>query len=312
MRKRVLVSCIHLQRRMADFAEEFDIRGIEVECPQVDQQLSEEWLLENAGRFDGVIAGDDPFSEGVLNRGHEGRLRVLIKWGIGVDAIDLAAAGRLGIRVENTPGMFSDEVADVALGYVVMLARELHAIHLSVAGGEWYKPVGETLRGKTLGIVGLGSIGRGVADRARGFGFELIGSDPAPPPTLPSWLRVVPWGDLCAESDYIVLCCNLSESNRHLVNEEALGRMKRGVRIINVARGPLVDEGALVRALDSGKVRAAALDVFEEEPLPSDSPLRGYPQCVWGSHNGSNTREAVDRVNRVAVDRLFALLESDG
>jgi len=308
MTKHVLVSCIHLQRKLDSFRPEFDERGFTVESPEVAQQLEEDWLLANIGRFHGVIAGDDPFTAEVLAEGARGNLHTIIKWGIGVDGIDLEAADHLGIQVTNTPGMFSDEVADVAMGYVVMLARQLHRIHLSVREGGWFKPVGSSLRGKTLGVVGLGSIGRALADRARAFGMVVIGTDVAPVGIAGTWLRQVPLDHLLAASDYVVLCCNLTPDNRYLLRADTLALMKEGAYVVNVARGPLIEEESLINALASGRLAGVALDVFETEPLPSSSQLRRFEQCVWGSHNGSNTSEAVARVNRIAVDELFRRL----
>ena len=308
--RNVLVSCIHLQRRLDDFRAEFEAAGYHVEAPEVRQQLEEAWLLEHIGRFDGMIAGDDPLSRDVLAAGVAGNLRAVVKWGIGVDAIDLDAAAELGVPVENTPGMFADEVADVAIGYVIMLARELHAIHQSVVDGGWYKPVGMTLRGRTLGLIGLGSIGSAIGDRARALGMEVVGYDPFAEPGSRPGVRVAPLEDVLASADVLALACSLNEDNHHLIDEAAIASMKAGSYLVNVARGPLVDESALVPALASGHIAAAALDVFEEEPLAKDHPLRTFEHCIFGSHNGSNTREAVDRVNRLSVDRLLALLAS--
>jgi len=306
--RRILVSCRHLQRCFDDFAGEFAKLGYDCHLPEVDQQLKESWLLEHAGEYDGVIAGDDPFSRPVLEAGRRGRLRALVKWGIGVDAIDLGALEELDIDFAHTPGAFGDEVADVAVGYVVTLARGLIDIDRSVRNGGWAKPVGISLRGKTLGIVGLGSIGRSIADRARAFGMNLIGSDVSP---IDAWTEYGPQVDLnelLAEADFVVLACALTDANRGMIDERALDRMKSSAFLVNVARGPLVDEFALCEHLERETLRGAALDVFEVEPLPDESPLRDLDNCIFGSHNGSNTQEAVDRVNRLSVDLLLKFL----
>ncbi|MEM7588190.1 MAG: NAD(P)-dependent oxidoreductase, partial [Acidobacteriota bacterium] len=180
MTHRVLVTCGHLQRTIDRYRHLLEEHDIEIEMPAVEQQLSEEQLLEMIAGFDGVVAGDDPFTERVLERGQ--RLRVVAKWGVGIDGIDLEAARRLGIEVTNTPGVFGDEVADVAMGYVVSLARRLHQIDREVRRGQWHQPPGQTLRGQTLGIVGLGCIGQALASRAAAFGMRLAGSDPRQPP----------------------------------------------------------------------------------------------------------------------------------
>ena len=276
------------------------------------QQLTEAELLEIVDRFDGIIAGDDHFTGKVLEKAK--KLKILAKWGIGTDSIDKEAAKRLDIPVINTPNVFADEVSDVALGYILMLARHLHRLDRSVREGGWLQVPGTTLRGKTLGVIGVGSIGRGAVVRGNAVGMNVIGYDVIPiAKSVREELKVkqVDLDTLFSESDFIVLCCNLTEENHHLLSNRAFGMMKDGVRIINVARGPLIDEKALVAALKSGKVAGAALDVFEVEPLPMDSPLREFEQCIFGTHNGSHTKEAVLRVNELAINNLLKGLGID-
>lgn len=305
---RVLVSCIHLQRRLDDFAPDFEKLGWEVESPEVEQQLEVSWLVENLGRFDGMIAGDDPLTAEVLEAGAVGSLKAVVKWGIGVDAIDFDAARSLGIPIENTPGMFADEVADVAMGYIILLARRLHEIHESVKEGGWFKPPGASLRGKTVGLVGAGSIGQGIAVRAVAHGMNVIAFDPGLEEVDLEGVRLADLDETLREADFVVLACSLNDSNRGLLGIEQFRTMRRGAYLVNVARGPLVQEGALEEVLADGHLTGAALDVFEHEPFGTNHPLRRFEQCIWGSHNGSNTKEAVQRVNRITIDRLAGLL----
>ena len=266
---KVLVTCPHLQKTIDLYREELTAQGIELEVPALVQQLSEAELLEIIDQFDGVIAGDDPFTAKVLEQGK--RLKILAKWGIGMDAIDLEAANRLGIPVVNTPGAFPDEVADVALGYILMLARQLHRMHQSVLAGGWQQIPGMTLRGKTLGVIGVGSIGQAAVRRGLAVGMSVVGYDPYPINEAfqaETGLKPVTFEELLQASDFIVLCCNLTANNHHLLSYPQFELMKPGVRIVNVARGPLIDEAALAAALASGKVGGAGLDVFEVEPLP--------------------------------------------
>jgi D-3-phosphoglycerate dehydrogenase / 2-oxoglutarate reductase len=303
----VLVTCPPMQRTAADWKGRFDAIGIEVRLPPVVQQLSPEELVALLPEVDGMIAGDDQLTAAVLDRAGE-RLRVISKWGIGLDGIDLAAAERLGIRVTNTPDTFGEEVADVAIGYLILLARQLHRIDHSVRNGEWAKPQGVSLAGRNLGIVGLGSIGRAVARRGLAMGMRVIGHEILPSSAEHATALGVELVDLetvIADSDVISLHCPLTEQNRHMINAARLGQMRPGAFLINTARGPLVDEAALAEALRSGHLAGAALDVFEEEPLPSASPLNDLEQVVLGSHNASNTREAVARVNELAIDNVL-------
>ena len=311
MKRRVLITCPQLQQTIDPYLPLFAEKNVEVELPQVSQQLGEAELMEIIGRFDGVIAGDDPFTARVLEKGR--RLKVLARWGVGVDAVDLEAAGRLGIRVSNTPDVFSDEVADVVMGYIVMLARQLHLLDQSIRRGGWAKIQGVTLRGKSLGVIGVGSVGRAVVRRAVSTGLIPLGYDIAQVTSsfiAETALRQVELDELLEQSDFISLNCNLTQTNRHMLGPQQFAMMKHGIYIINIARGALIDEAALTKALEQGKVAGAALDVFEEEPLPPDSPLRQFENCIFGTHNGSNTREAVMRVNELAIRNLLDGLES--
>ena len=312
MSYKVLISCPHLQKTIHLYRDRLAAKGIELEVPEMVQQLTEEELLEIVDRFDGIIAGDDHFTGKVLEKAK--KLKILAKWGIGTDSIDKEAAKRLNIPVVNTPNVFADEVSDVAFGYILMLARQLHLLDRSVREGGWLQVPGTTLRGKTLGVVGVGSIGRGAVVRGNAVGMNVIGYDVIPiAKSIQEELNVrqVDLDTLFRESDFIVLCCNLTAENHHLLSDRAFSLMKDGVRIVNVARGPLIDEAALVKVLKSGKVAGAGLDVFEVEPLPVDSPLREFDQCIFGTHNGSHTQEAVLKVNELAIDNLLKGLEID-
>jgi D-3-phosphoglycerate dehydrogenase len=302
----VLVTCPPMQRTVDDWKGQFDALGIEVGMPAVVQQLSPATLIELLPRYDGMIAGDDPMPAEVLESAR--RLRVVSKWGIGLDSIDLQAAERLGIRVTNTPDTFGDEVADVAIGYMVMLARQLHRIDRSVRDGSWDKPQGISLAGRTLGIVGLGSIGRAVARRGIAMGMRVIGHEVSPPTgerAAELGVQLVGFETLLVESDLVSLHCPLTDQNRHMIDAARLSRMRPGAFLVNTARGPLIDQTALVDALQSGHLAGAALDVFEEEPLPIASPLIRMESVILGSHNASNTREAVARVNELAIENVL-------
>lgn len=306
MKYQVLISCPHLQKTIELYRDKLTAKGIELEVPSMVQQLSEDELLGIIDRFDGVIAGDDHFSSKVLEKATN--LKILAKWGIGVDAIDLEAAKKLNIPVVNTPNVFADEVSDVALGYMILLARQLHKLDRSVRDGGWLQVPGITLRGKTLGVIGVGSIGRGMVTRGRAVGMSLLGYDVMPIPESyqqETGLKSVELNKLLQESDFMVLCCNMTDDNYHLFGDREFGLMKDGVYIVNVARGPLIDEQALIAALDSGKVSGAALDVFEVEPLPAASRLREFDQCIFGTHNGSHSIDAVLKVNEIAINNLL-------
>jgi len=292
------------------FRHLFEEKGIELSAPNVIQTMSVEELKEIVPQHDGWIIGDDPATREVFEAGKAGNLKAAVKWGIGVDNVDFDACKDLDIPIINTPDMFGREVADVAMGYVIALARETFEIDRAVRKGEWIKPRGISLSGKTVALVGFGDIGQSTAKRLLAADMNVIAYDPfaGNNPNLPKVEREV-WPDRVEEADFIVVTCSLTKSSYHMVNPDVFKQAKDGVRIVNVGRGPIIDETSLEDALKSGKVYSAALDVFEVEPLPMDSYLRSHPHCIFGSHNASNTADAVERTSHIAINRLFNFLK---
>ncbi len=303
--KRVLVTNLIMQRDLGTFRAQLEAANIETVAHPIRQFLSEAELLPIIGRFDGVIAGDDQFTERVLQTGLP-RLKVISKWGVGLDTIDLEAAERLGIRVYNSPGAFGDAVAEVAVGYMLMLSRSLHRVDRQVRQGGWPKVEGEGLKGKVLGLVGFGSIGRAIAGRALAFGMMIMATDVqmAAMEPLPG-VEFATLESLLTQADHLCLACNLTPTNRGMINGAALGQMKPTAYLVNMARGPLVDQPALVEALKNRQIGGAALDVYETEPLPAGHPLTHFENVVLGSHNANNLRSANDYVNRNTIRNLL-------
>lgn len=306
---KILVTCPPMLGLIDRFRPAFIARNAQLTCPAVMQTLSIAELKALVPLHDGWIIGDDPANADVLAAGKRGQLKAAVKWGIGIDNVDLAAARSLGLPITNTPFMFGREVADIAMSYVTALARQTFLIDRCVRAGGWPKPVGISLANKVAAIVGFGDIGRNVARRMLAADMRVIVFDPlyAPEDGLDT-VEASAWPLRLEEADFIVIACSLTESNRHMLNAKALARCKRGVRVVNVARGPLIDERALVEALGNGLVDSAALDVMEIEPLPEDSPLRGFERCIFGSHNSSNTADAVIRASERAIELLFEAL----
>jgi len=294
------------------FLPVLEARGIKVHCPDVVQTLSEDELIGLLPDFDGWIIGDDPATRRVFEAGRQGKLKAAVKWGIGVDNVDFEACRDLGIPITNTPDMFGAEVADVAVGYVIGLARETFLIDREIRAGHWPKPRGMSLAGKRVGLIGFGDIGRNTAHRLLAAGLTVSCYDPAYTiAAAVDGIEFAAWPAGLDKCDFLVFTCSLNEGNRHMLNRDTLALCKHGVRVVNVARGPLIDEQALIASLQSGQVYSAALDVFEEEPLSLDSPLRNMSRCVFGSHNGSNTSDAVARTNDRALTELFRFLGED-
>jgi D-3-phosphoglycerate dehydrogenase / 2-oxoglutarate reductase len=308
-RVRILVTCPPMLGMIDEFQPLFEHYNLAVTAPKVVQTASVQELIDLVPKHEGWVIGDDPATRPVFEAGVAGSLRAAVKWGIGVDNIDFQACEDLGIRIANTPGMFGAEVADMALGYVIALARQTFDVDRAVRAGKWMKPSGISLKGRTAALVGYGNIGRESAKRLRAVGMHVIAYDPFVPASAEDGgVERAEWPDRLSEADFLVLTCALTPSSRHMVNSESLARTKPGVRVVNVGRGPVVDETALAAALRSGQVYSAALDVFEVEPLPEDSYLRVHPRCILGSHNSSNTIDAVVRTSEMAVRTLVGFL----
>ena len=305
---KILVTCPPMLGMIDTFRPLFAEYGVELTAAKVVQTLSVEELKEIVPQHDGWIIGDDPATREVFTAGKAGQLKAAVKWGIGVDNVDFAACKDLGIPIINTPNMFGGEVADTAVGYVIALARETFQIDAAVRQGGWPKPRGTSLSGKTVALVGFGDIGKNVAKRLIAADMKIVAYDPSAPDIegIPAERAV--WPQRIEEADFIVVTCALTHSSRHMLNADVLSKAKDGVRVVNVGRGPIIDEPALEAALKSGKVYSAALDVFEVEPLPAKSYLRTHPRCVFGSHNASNTADAVVRTSELAIAHLMEFL----
>jgi phosphoglycerate dehydrogenase-like enzyme len=306
---RVLVSAPYMLPALEEFRPRLEREGVEVFAADVRERLSEEELLPLVAEIDGAICGDDQFTERVLRSAP--RLKVISKWGTGIDSIDARAAARLGIRVCNTPGAFTDPVADTALGYVLCFARRLPWMDRDVRRGLWVKPDAVSLRECTLGVVGVGNIGRALVQRARAFGMRVLGTDPVPVPDSfveETELTMLPLDALLAESDFVSLHCDLNPTSFHLIGGAELSLMRPTAYLINTSRGSVVDEAALARALIQRRLAGAALDVFEVEPLPVESPLRALENCLLAPHNANSSRAARARVHESTIDNLLAAL----
>jgi D-3-phosphoglycerate dehydrogenase len=308
--KAVLVSAPYMLPVLRELEPVFDAAGVEVLQAKVRERLSEEELLPYAGKVDGVISGDDRFTASVLEAFHP-RLKVISKWGTGIDSIDQQAAQRWAIQIRNTLDAFTDAVADSVMAYVLSFARGVPWMDKVLKSGGWEKRPGRALKESTLGVVGVGRIGQAVLRRAGGFGMHLLGNDirEIPPATVMDLgVSMVSLEDMLSQSDFVSLNCDLNPTSRHLMDAQALGMMRPTAVLINTARGPVVHEEALVNALQAGGLAGAGLDVFEEEPLPLDSPLRRMDNVLLAPHNANSSPEAWARVHRNTIDNLFDAL----
>lgn len=262
-------------------------------------------LLKYIDGADAVIAGVDRFDASVLESPQAQNLKIISRWGVGYDAVDLATATRLGILVTNTPGLLDEGVADYTFSLLLAAARGVGEGHHTMREGAWAPQWGEDVNGKTLGIIGYGRIGRAVAKRASGFGMRILAYDLFPPKTpLEPAAEFVSLNDLLEQSDYVCLHAALTPENRGMIGREQLQRMKPTAFFINTARGALVDEAALAEALHMGTIGGAALDAFCTEPLPTDHPLRKAPRLLMTPHQASFGRDTGRKVCAVAAQAV--------
>jgi len=281
--------------------------GLELIVPEVHERLSEEEIMVYAGQFDGTICGDDRYTAPVLEACLP-RLKVISKWGTGIDSIDRQTAEKLGIQVRNTPDAFTYPVADTVMGYMLAFARLQPWMDRAVKSGHWAKLMGRTLRECTLGVVGVGKIGKAIIRRARAFSMKILGTDIIPIDQIfltENGVEMTSLEDLLARADFISLNCDLNPTSQHLINEHSYTHIKPSAVLINTARGPVVDEAALIAALQAGKLAGAALDVFELEPLPVDSPLTKMDNVMLASHNANSSPAAWERVHQNTINNLL-------
>jgi len=306
---KILVTCPPMLGMIESFRADFAAKGLELTAAQVTQTMSEQELIDLLPGFDGWIIGDDPASSRVLEAGACGKLRAIVKWGVGVDNVDFVAAKRLGLKSANTPGVFGKEVADLAMHYVSGLARHSFRIDREIRSDfAWPKPAGISLAGKNVGLVGFGDIGRNTAKRLLAAEMNLFVYDPYYQHQECIDAMQMVWPEGLGKMDFVVFTAPLTPETHHMLNVNTAKQLKDGVRIVNVGRGPLIQEAALVEGLASGKIHSVALDVFETEPFSPASQLRQYPDNIFGSHNASNTIDAVARVSKQTIAIIAEML----
>lgn len=309
----ILLSAPYMLPFLERFKPVFTHYKIELLVPDVNERLEEEQILSYAGQFDGAICGDDRYTARVL-QACSPRLKVISKWGTGTDSIDRPACHQLGIQLRNTLNAFTLPVADSVLGYILAFARQQPWMDRAIKAGEWKKIPGRSLAESTLGVIGVGNIGKAVLRRANAFGMTLLGNDiiPISSDFLTEFnVNSLPLAELVKRSDYISVNCDLNPTSKHLVNKELLALMKPTAVLINTARGPIVKEDDLVKALLEKKIAGAALDVFEDEPIPVDSPLLKMDNVMLAPHNSNSSPTAWENVHWNTIRNLLLGLDID-
>lgn len=294
----------NVDKRAVDLLEQAE--GIQVTAGA----LNREQTLQAVAQADAIIIRSATTADAELIA-HAPRLKVIARAGVGVDNVDLDAATAQGIAVMNTPDGNTISTAEHTLGLMLALARFIPQGHVSLQSGKWDRKsfVGVELRGKTLGIVGFGRIGRAVARRALAFEMTVIAHDPFIPADIGADLGVamVDLETLFARSDFITLHSVITDETRTMINASSISKMKKGVRIVNAARGALINERDLAEAIQSGHVAGAALDVYAEEPPPPNHPLIGLPNVIDTPHLAASTTDA--QIN-VGIDAAQLVIDA--
>lgn len=306
MKYKVLISAPYLIPFIERFRPFFVENDIEIIVPDVEERLEEEDLLKYIDDLDGIICGDDRFTEKVLDRAK--KLKVISKWGTGIDSINKPACEARGIAVRNTPNAFTVPVSDTVLAYILNYARNISFMTEEMRSGNWEKINGRALHECTLGVIGVGNIGESVLRKAKCFGMKLVATDIKPIPTdlvIELDIEETSFDQLLSKSDFVSVNCDLNYTSEHLMNAQAFSKMKETAVVINTARGPIVKEDDLIAALQNGEIFGAALDVFEHEPLPLDSPLLKMKHVMMAPHNSNSSRFAWEKVHTSTINNLM-------
>jgi len=306
MKPVILLTAPYMLPFLERFKPVFAQYGLDLIVPDVQERMEEADLLKYAGQFDGAICGDDRYTARVL-AACSPRLKVISKWGTGVDSIDAAACSRFNIILARTPNAFTTPVADTVLGYMLAFARRGPWMDSAMKRGKWEKIPGQALSECTLGIIGIGNIGKAITRRAKAFGIKVYSADIINIDHVfinESGIEMTNLETLLSNSDFVSVNCDLNSTSHHLINAKTLAQMKSTAVLINTARGPIVDENALVAALRSGQVGGAALDVFEFEPLPLDSPLLKMDNVILAPHNSNSSPTAWERIHWNTIKNL--------
>ncbi len=307
MKYKVLFTAPYMIPFVDRFKPVFDRYGIDLIIPEVHERMEEAELLKYAGQFDGAICGDDRYTARVIEACAP-RLKVISKWGTGIDSIDAAACSRYEIRLCRTLNAFTLPVADTVLGYVLAFARRQPWMDREMKSGKWEKIPGRALSECTLGVIGVGNIGKAVTRRARAFGMKVLGNDIVEIDHVfiaETGIEMTDLQSLLSRSDFVSVNCDLNPTSRHLINNDTLALMKPTAVLINTARGPIIEEAALVEALQVKRLAGAALDVFEVEPLPLTSPLMKMDNVMLAPHNSNSSPAAWERVHWNTIRNLL-------
>ena len=289
------------------FKPVFDKYDMELIVPDVQERMEEADLMKYAGQFDGAICGDDRYTARVLEACAP-RLKIISTWGTGIDSIDAEACSRYSIKIGRTLNAFTTPVADTVLGYMLAFTRRQPWMDREMKSGKWEKIPGKTLSECTLGVIGIGNIGKAVTRRAKAFGMKVYGTDIVDIDHVfisETGIEMTSLENLLKNSDFVSINCDLNPTSQHLMNADTFALMRANAVLINTARGPIVHEASLIEALQAQRLGGAALDVFEVEPLPVESPLMKMDNVMLAPHNSNSSPTAWERVHWNTIRNLL-------
>jgi len=309
---KVLLTSTSFQDTPGEHQKLLEKQGFQID--RLRGPIKEAGLLPIIADYDAVICGDDEYTDAVLKKGSDGKLRYISKYGVGLDKIDLKAAEKYRIPVTNCPGVNQISVAEHVLALLFTFEKNVHLQHNSTSSGSWKRWVGHELFGQTIGIIGLGAIGKELAKRAQALGMKAVVYDLLPDA---SFLKENPlvrpassMDDIFLEADYISLHIPLTPENEYIIDESVIfTKLRKCPVLVNTSRGKLVDSQAVLKGLDAGKIRGYLADVLAEEPISSAEVLKGKDKVIITPHVGSRTYESVQRQGLMAVENLLNMIK---
>ena len=308
---RALITAPPILPKIFNYKSLFDEKSVEIIVPpyQVVEHLNENELIELLKNIDGVLCGDDKITANVLK--NVKKLKVISKWGTGIDSIDKVAAEKKGIKVLRVKDVFSEPVSDTVLAYILLFSREIINKNKLVKNNKWEKTESYTLKEKSIGIIGIGHIGKVVAEKALALGMKVFGNDYreiSKNYIQKTGIKMVTLTELLNRSDFVTLHCDLNKDSYHLISSNELKLMKTDSVLINTSRGQVIDQSALEHSLKNREISGAALDVFEVEPLPKGNILRKMDNVFLSPHNSNASPLVFDNVDKKSINNLFSVI----
>ena len=300
---KILITWRFLIEDIKKYSSIFKKYNINYQIFKTDQYVKEAELLKVIHKYDGIICGDDEISKKVLDKAK--KLRVISKWGTGIDSIDKNYAIKKNIKIFNTPGAFTSAVAEHALGLMFSLTRNITFNHVDILNNNWSKRICSTIEEKNIGIIGYGKIGKKIHKNLKSFNLNFFFNDIKKINQKNTSLK-----RLLKISDITFIACDLNKSSKHLIKSKELKLMKKNSFLINISRGAIINNHDLIKALKNKTILGAAIDVFEKEPIQKNSEFLKLKNCIFTSHNAFNSKVSIDKINLISVNNLLKFYKS--